>query len=49
MNGRVLRSNSWTTRCPKPRALALDSSLAHNLLGWVPAWDTHRVARETAA
>jgi len=34
---------------PEAGALALDSSLARNLLGWAPAWDTHRVARETAA
>jgi CDP-glucose 4,6-dehydratase len=30
-------------------ALALDSSLARNLLGWVPPWDTHKVIEETAA
>ena len=34
---------------PEAGALALDSSLARNLLGWEPAWDTHRVIRETAA
>jgi len=34
---------------PEAGALALDSSLARNLLDWEPAWDTHRVARETAA
>jgi CDP-glucose 4,6-dehydratase len=34
---------------PEAGALALDSSLARNLLGWAPAWDTHRVIRETAA
>lgn len=30
------------------QSLALDSSLARNLLGWVPAWDTHKVIAETA-
>jgi CDP-glucose 4,6-dehydratase len=52
-----LMSDEWTrpplefmdNPLPEAGALALDSSLAHNLLGWVPAWDTHRVARETAA
>jgi len=34
---------------PEAGALALDSSLARNLLGWKPAWDTDRVIRETAA
>jgi len=34
---------------PEAGALALDSSLARNLLRWAPVWDTHRVARETAA
>ncbi len=34
---------------PEAGALALDSSIARNLLGWLPAWDTHRVVRETAA
>ncbi|MGO4390458.1 CDP-glucose 4,6-dehydratase [Variovorax sp. M-6] len=34
---------------PEAGALALDSSIARNLLGWQPAWDTHRVIRETAA
>ncbi len=29
-------------------ALALDSSLARNLINWVPAWDTRRVICETA-
>lgn len=29
-------------------ALALDSSLARNQLGWLPAWDTERAIRETA-
>jgi len=33
---------------PEARSLALDSSLARNLLGWQPAWDTQRVVRETA-
>jgi len=30
------------------RALALDSSLAANVLGWSPPWDTPRVVTETA-
>lgn len=30
-------------------ALALDSSLARNLLGWIPAWDTEQVVLHTAA
>lgn len=34
---------------PEAGALALDSSLARNLLGWQPAWDTQRVIQETAA
>jgi CDP-glucose 4,6-dehydratase len=34
---------------PEAGALALDSSLARNLLDWRPAWDTPRVIRETAA
>ena len=34
---------------PEAGALALDSSIARNLLGWLPAWDTERVAAETAA
>ncbi|WP_218510924.1 CDP-glucose 4,6-dehydratase [Variovorax sp. dw_308] len=34
---------------PEAGALALDSSLARNQLGWQPAWDTQRVIRETAA
>lgn len=33
---------------PEAGALALDSSLARNQLGWVPPWDTHRVIAETA-
>ncbi|ARP92910.1 CDP-glucose 4,6-dehydratase [Bordetella genomosp. 13] len=33
---------------PEAQALALDSSLARNHLGWIPAWDTERVVRETA-
>lgn len=33
---------------PEARALALDSALARNLLGWTPAWDTRRVITETA-
>lgn len=34
---------------PEAGALALDSSLARNLLEWKPPWDTNRVIRETAA
>lgn len=34
---------------PEAEALALDSSLARNKLGWIQAWDTERVVRETAA
>lgn len=33
---------------PEAVALALDSSLARNLLGWLPVWDTERVVKETA-
>lgn len=34
---------------PEAGALALDSSLARNQLGWLPVWDTERVVAETAA
>jgi CDP-glucose 4,6-dehydratase len=34
---------------PEATALALDSSIARNILGWVPPWDTERVIAETAA
>lgn len=34
---------------PEAGALALDSSIARNLLGWVPPWDTSRVIAETAS
>lgn len=34
---------------PEAEALALDSSLARNKLGWIQAWDTERVVQETAA
>lgn len=34
---------------PEAGALALDSSLAHNLLGWRPVWDTEEVVRRTAS
>lgn len=34
---------------PEASALALDSSLARNLLGWIPAWDTEQVVTRTAA
>lgn len=33
---------------PEAGALALDSSIARNLLGWIPPWDTERVVAETA-
>lgn len=33
---------------PEAGALALDSSLAGNLLKWTPPWDTKRVVKETA-
>lgn len=33
---------------PEAQALALDSSLARNQLGWFPAWDAERVIKETA-
>ncbi|GAB2921212.1 CDP-glucose 4,6-dehydratase [Paraburkholderia jirisanensis] len=33
---------------PEAGALALDSSLARNLLKWTPPWDTRRVVAETA-
>ena len=33
---------------PEAQALALDSSLARNQLGWLPVWDTERVIMETA-
>ena len=46
---------SWTTPSldlmdnplHEAQALALDSSLARNLLGWSPPWDTERVVHET--
>jgi CDP-glucose 4,6-dehydratase len=34
---------------PEAQALALDSSMARNRLGWLPCWDTEQVVRETAA
>lgn len=34
---------------PEAQALALDSGLARNRLGWRPAWDTVQSVRETAA
>lgn len=34
---------------PEAGALALDSTVARNLLGWVPPWDTERVVAATAA
>jgi CDP-glucose 4,6-dehydratase len=33
---------------PEAGALALDSSIARNILGWVPPWDTLRVVEEAA-
>jgi CDP-glucose 4,6-dehydratase len=34
---------------PEAGALALDSSLARNALGWLPVWDTSQVVQHTAA
>ncbi|EIM96479.1 CDP-glucose-4,6-dehydratase [Paraburkholderia hospita] len=34
---------------PEAVALALDSTIARNILGWRTPWDTERVVRETAA
>ncbi|MFS8973121.1 CDP-glucose 4,6-dehydratase [Cupriavidus necator] len=34
---------------PEAGALALDSSLARNALGWLPVWDTARVISETSS
>jgi len=34
---------------PEAGALALDSSLARNVLGWMPVWDTEQVVEQTAA
>lgn len=34
---------------PEASALALDSSLARNVLQWLPAWDTEEVVEQTAA
>lgn len=34
---------------PEAQALALDSTLARNQLGWAPVWDTAKVVYETAA
>lgn len=52
-----LMSSNWTrptleymdNPLPEAQALALDSSLARNQLGWLPAWDTEQVVQETAA
>ncbi len=52
-----LMSHCWTrpkleymdNPLPEARALALDSTLARNQLGWLPAWETERVIKETAA
>jgi len=38
-----------TEPLPEAGALALDSSLARNALGWAPPWDTRRVVAETAS
>jgi CDP-glucose 4,6-dehydratase len=51
-----LMSSSWKrptleymdNPLPEAQALALDSSLARNQLGWLPVWDTERSVRETA-
>lgn len=34
---------------PEAGALALDSTLARNVLGWTPPWDTPKVVEETAS
>lgn len=34
---------------PEAMALALDSSMARNQLGWQPVWDTEQVVQQTAA
>jgi len=34
---------------PEAGTLALDSSIARNLLGWIPPWDTRTVIENTAA
>jgi CDP-glucose 4,6-dehydratase len=52
-----LMSNNWKqpileymdNPLPEARALALDSSLARNKLGWIQTWNTERVVQETAA
>lgn len=41
--------NLMDSPLPEARALALDSTLARNILGWIPAWDTARVVAETGA
>lgn len=48
-------ASSWTAPSldlmdnplPEAQALALDSTLARDRLGWMPAWDTERVVLET--
>jgi CDP-glucose 4,6-dehydratase len=53
----TLMSDSWQrpdlafmdNPLPEAVALALDSTLARNQLGWKPVWDTERVVKETAA
>lgn len=42
------RLEYMTQPLPEAGSLALDSTLARNLLGWCPAWDTERAVRETA-
>jgi len=52
-----LMSECWTrpelnfmdNPLPEAQALALDSSLARNILNWTSVWNTERVIRETAA
>lgn len=43
------RLEYMTDPLPEAGTLALDSSLARNLLGWLPLWDTERAVTETAA
>ena len=41
--------NFMNNPMPEAGALALDSTIARNVLGWVPPWDTERVIAETSA
>ncbi len=43
------RLTQRTERRPEVLALALDSSLARQLLAWLPPWNTHKAIEETAA